>query len=369
MTEHPPGWHPDPRGRHEHRYWDGTQWTDHVADAGVTGQDDFNAQTVEIAAPIGPSMVNLPAIDPALLQQISQPAPQQPQSAPPPQETERIVPAQPQPIAQPDPAAQPQSVPAPTPSHRDQKGPEDALEKAADFLDDTAASMAHKPLSLAALLTVALPGFGHLYLGGDGSRRTKGFVLLAATVVAANVSSWVSWPIGLLIYLAALAFALMDLRGDLAPMQEQRAGGGPLAMFSDLGSALSWVLVLVAGPLLAVSLVLPWYRVSVAGFSGSSSGFEVFSLIDIILVVIGLGAMVVALMNVRSGTPKRPVAGQMAVLVAAAAGLALLLVAFRLLITPDGLELELERSFGGHLAFISTVLLLGGAAGAATSKS
>ncbi len=28
-------WHPDPTGRHELRYWDGTQWTEHVSDAGV----------------------------------------------------------------------------------------------------------------------------------------------------------------------------------------------------------------------------------------------------------------------------------------------------------------------------------------------
>ncbi|WP_418062382.1 AIM24 family protein [Pimelobacter simplex] len=28
-------WHPDPTGRHELRYWDGAQWTDHVSDQGV----------------------------------------------------------------------------------------------------------------------------------------------------------------------------------------------------------------------------------------------------------------------------------------------------------------------------------------------
>ncbi|TQK69927.1 AIM24 family protein [Nocardioides sp. SLBN-35] len=28
-------WHPDPTGRHELRYWDGSQWTDHVSDQGV----------------------------------------------------------------------------------------------------------------------------------------------------------------------------------------------------------------------------------------------------------------------------------------------------------------------------------------------
>jgi uncharacterized protein (AIM24 family) len=28
-------WHPDPTGRHELRYWDGNQWTEHVSDGGV----------------------------------------------------------------------------------------------------------------------------------------------------------------------------------------------------------------------------------------------------------------------------------------------------------------------------------------------
>lgn len=31
-----PGWYPDRSGRHELRYWDGTMWTDHVADQGTT---------------------------------------------------------------------------------------------------------------------------------------------------------------------------------------------------------------------------------------------------------------------------------------------------------------------------------------------
>lgn len=32
-------WHPDPLERHELRYWDGSKWTEHVADAGVTAVD------------------------------------------------------------------------------------------------------------------------------------------------------------------------------------------------------------------------------------------------------------------------------------------------------------------------------------------
>ena len=33
------GWNPDPSGRHQHRWWDGSQWTPTVADNGVTAED------------------------------------------------------------------------------------------------------------------------------------------------------------------------------------------------------------------------------------------------------------------------------------------------------------------------------------------
>lgn len=39
----PAGWFPDPTGRHEHRYWDGAQWTATVADAGTTTTDEAGA--------------------------------------------------------------------------------------------------------------------------------------------------------------------------------------------------------------------------------------------------------------------------------------------------------------------------------------
>ena len=32
-------WHPDPSGRHQFRWWDGTAWTTKVADNGVAGED------------------------------------------------------------------------------------------------------------------------------------------------------------------------------------------------------------------------------------------------------------------------------------------------------------------------------------------
>jgi len=36
----PPNWYPDPAGRFAHRWWDGTTWTEHVADR--TGRQDIN---------------------------------------------------------------------------------------------------------------------------------------------------------------------------------------------------------------------------------------------------------------------------------------------------------------------------------------
>lgn len=34
MSDHPADWYPDPSGTHEHRYWDGAQWTEHVSNHG-----------------------------------------------------------------------------------------------------------------------------------------------------------------------------------------------------------------------------------------------------------------------------------------------------------------------------------------------
>jgi Protein of unknown function (DUF2510) len=41
----PPGWHPDPSGMHEFRYWDGTRWTEHVSDNGIASADGGTATT------------------------------------------------------------------------------------------------------------------------------------------------------------------------------------------------------------------------------------------------------------------------------------------------------------------------------------
>jgi hypothetical protein len=39
MSSAPANWYPDPTGRHQYRYYDGTAWTEHVSDDGVTALD------------------------------------------------------------------------------------------------------------------------------------------------------------------------------------------------------------------------------------------------------------------------------------------------------------------------------------------
>ncbi len=43
MSDTPPNWYPDPSGRHQHRYWDGQVWTEHVSDHGRQGVDAITA--------------------------------------------------------------------------------------------------------------------------------------------------------------------------------------------------------------------------------------------------------------------------------------------------------------------------------------
>ena len=54
-----PGWQADPTGRHEVRYWDGSSWTEHVADRGEAGVDPFAGRNAIEPTPAG--------VDPNLL--------------------------------------------------------------------------------------------------------------------------------------------------------------------------------------------------------------------------------------------------------------------------------------------------------------
>jgi Protein of unknown function (DUF2510) len=50
MNAPPPGWNPDPTGRHEYRYWDGGSWTDDVSDNGVTSVDPVAGAPTAVTA-------------------------------------------------------------------------------------------------------------------------------------------------------------------------------------------------------------------------------------------------------------------------------------------------------------------------------
>lgn len=39
LGDSPPGWHPDPVGRHDYRYWSGDTWTEHVLDESEMASD------------------------------------------------------------------------------------------------------------------------------------------------------------------------------------------------------------------------------------------------------------------------------------------------------------------------------------------
>ena len=48
-TNTEPNWYPDPMGRHEFRYWDGTDWTEHVASHGRQAVDPMTQQPKTVA--------------------------------------------------------------------------------------------------------------------------------------------------------------------------------------------------------------------------------------------------------------------------------------------------------------------------------
>jgi uncharacterized protein YxjI len=47
MSTTPANWYPDPKGRHQLRYWDGSNWTEHVSTNGVTSTDPLEPKGLD----------------------------------------------------------------------------------------------------------------------------------------------------------------------------------------------------------------------------------------------------------------------------------------------------------------------------------
>jgi hypothetical protein len=296
-----------------------------------------------VAAPIGPSMVNLPAINPAELQ--------------------RSVTSQPEPEPQPAAGGPPVSEGAPAAA---EPTPAPVVETPG-AQPEPAAEGGRSP-DLGALLSVVAPGSGHLYLGAQGQQRNVAFGLLAATVGAIVLSyfGFALFLIGLVVWIGAAAYALYDLRAGLSNLREARL----------TAQMVGWILV-IAGGALILSMILPWYRISIeaeglGGVSGNASGFEVLSIIDIILLVIGAASVVSGLAALGKGPISSSELPSAMPLVIAVGGLvALVLVAFRLFVRPGvfseglgGVDVTIGRAPGILLAAACSIAILVAAASA-----
>ena len=113
----------------------------------------------------------------------------------------------------------------------------------------------------------------------------------------------------------------------------------------------------VGGLLLFLFMFIDWYGVDVdiAGFeaSGGFNAWQAFSLIDILLFLAAAVAIAITVARALGALPALPMpAGQ---IVAIAGAVAVVLILFRLIVTPDagGDEFDVTRKIGIFLGLIS----------------
>ena len=236
---------------------------------------------------------------------------------------------------------------------------------------------------LAGLLSIAAPGSGHLYLG---QRQTIGYGLLGAFAVAIIVAWFISWPIGLIIYVAAAAFAVFDLRADVMPAA--RRGEAALDAIDD---PLAWRIIGGGGVALIVGLVLPWYRiaadVSVGGISQSTSssanGFDI-GWPKILILLVGIAAIALAAIHLTQSSPNRSaLPEQLPLILAGVAAVTWLAVIYRMLDIPgdagaindlDGIggaevDVTFGRGLGAWLDYAGALAVAAGAYAVARKPS
>lgn len=112
---------------------------------------------------------------------------------------------------------------------------------------------------------------------------------------------------------------------------------------------------------LFIFLFLPWYGVDsvggfgVGGFGGSLSAWEAFDFVDILLFLVAVVVVGLVLARAADALPELP--QPPGLIIAAAGGLALVLILFRLLVAPDlgtdDIDVDLGRKVGIFLALLS----------------
>jgi hypothetical protein len=150
-------------------------------------------------------------------------------------------------------------------------------------------------------------------------------------VGVAVIAWWQGWPIGSTRRVGAVVFDLRNLtRG------EQIAGLAGVGLF-------------------VIMLAFKWYGVKAALLDGTVEGLtqnavQAFTVIDLVLLLTAIAAVALALW----GALGRPATGPIppGVIVAALGGIALVLIAFRLISPPD-LEIALPDEFGVESARVS----------------
>lgn len=58
MTDHPAAWHPDPARRYQSRYWDGSRWTEHVANGPETATDNDGRDMANAGVTTGTGLID-----------------------------------------------------------------------------------------------------------------------------------------------------------------------------------------------------------------------------------------------------------------------------------------------------------------------
>jgi hypothetical protein len=374
MSDIPAGWQPDPRGRHEYRYWDGTQWTDHVSDQGEVSQDpvadEAPAGEAPAAAETPTEVASTPDAAPAEPAAVEpEPAAVEPEPTvvepviPEPAAAGPVEPVAPEPVATDPVAAEPVAAEPIVADPVASAGPPGAgapPSTAQTEAKAAAQNMLHsKSPELGTILSVIAPGSGHFYMGTDKVPLAAG--LLVATVVAVVLAymSFALFIVGFVIWLAAAGFALTDLRGGVKGIED-----------TSLPASFVPILLIGAGAILVISLFLPFYHVHASAFgqslSKNGSGWQVFSWEDIVLFVVGVGAIVAGAASLGLGpmtTAELP--RQLPLAVAIGGAVAVLLLLFRMFVdtapafpSASGVSVKIGRAPGMLLAMDCALVLL-----------